>query len=305
MTTAPGAPRLPSLPAILAFDAAIRLGSFERAGEQLNVTASAIGKRIGNLEQLLGTRLLERTGNGVRPTTAGLEYAEQVREALSMLTALPLHRSARRRQQTLRLCAPPTFAREIVVPELHDFARRHPGIDVDVVLSVPHLGLRPPGAHIEVVADKAPGGGEEILGNELLRPICSRTYAAELGLAQPADLRRARLIRSPIEPWSAWFAAAGLDWHEPDHGLRFVDSGLAIAAAAAGLGVTLARPSLYRRYQERGEVVALFDVGSPPTTRYTIRVNGPSPHETDQGDAARAFAAWLRETCAAIARSTR
>ena len=38
--------RLPPLAAIQAFEAAARLGSFERASEELFVTASAIGKRI-------------------------------------------------------------------------------------------------------------------------------------------------------------------------------------------------------------------------------------------------------------------
>ena len=52
--------RLPSIDALRAFDAAARLGTFERAADELAVTASAIGKRIASLEDLLGTPLLLR-----------------------------------------------------------------------------------------------------------------------------------------------------------------------------------------------------------------------------------------------------
>ena len=92
----PAPVRLPPLPGILAFEAALRLGSFERASEELSLTASAVGKRVATLEARLGTRLLVRRGRGVSGTAVGLEYAQQVREALGLLSAVRLHRAAGR-----------------------------------------------------------------------------------------------------------------------------------------------------------------------------------------------------------------
>lgn len=293
MTTSP--PHLPPLPAILAFEAAVRLGSFERAGEVLCITASAVGKRVASLEQRLGTRLLERTGHGLQATAAGLEYVEQVTRAVALLTALPLHRNTQRPRRILRLCSPPTFAREIVVPHLHEFATTHPEIDVEIVLAVPYLGLRPPGALIDIVADKTANCGEELLAAEHLCPLCTPEYARRQALSSPTDLLRATLIRSPIEPWASWFAANRLTHHEPTSGMRLMDSGLALVAAASGLGVALARPSLARRWLAGGELVALFDIGCRPATRYTLLRN--TTPDGELATASVAFADWLRQTC--------
>ena len=50
--------RLPSIDGLRAFDAASRTGSFERAADELHITASAVSKRISTLEDLLGVILL-------------------------------------------------------------------------------------------------------------------------------------------------------------------------------------------------------------------------------------------------------
>ena len=50
--------RLPSIDGLRAFEAVARLGSFERAAEELHVTASAVSKRVATLEELLHTCLL-------------------------------------------------------------------------------------------------------------------------------------------------------------------------------------------------------------------------------------------------------
>ena len=39
--------RLPSLDALRAFEAAARLGQYERAADELAITASAVAKRVG------------------------------------------------------------------------------------------------------------------------------------------------------------------------------------------------------------------------------------------------------------------
>lgn len=297
--------RQPPLAAIRAFESAARLGSFERASVELNVTPSAVGKRIASLEGFVGVRLLDRSKGGVRPTAAGLEYAEQVRQALRLLSAISLHRRPERRIRTLQICVPPTFARKILVPNLADFEAHHPDIELDIILSVPYLELRPPGAQVEILANRRPGPGIEILSDESMSAVCAPAYAQRLGLASPADLQRATLIRCPLEPWMPWFAAANLDWPEPARGIRFVDSGMAISAATSSLGVALARPSLCRQSLLNGELISLFDVHSSPTTRYSLQINDGAIASDAIGDAAAAFGRWLSGVCAHVAAESR
>lgn len=301
--TASGQPprfRLPPIEAIRAFEAASRLGSFERAGEELAITASAIGKRVAKLEQFVGSRLLERQRGRLSLTAAGLEYLEQLRQALSLLSTVTLHQRQRSRSRLLKICAPPTFAREIIVPNLAELKRMHSDIEVDIVLSVPYLGLRPPGAHVDILADKTPDPREEILSGESMQAVCTAVYAASVGLQEPSDLQRASLIRCPLEPWSQWFAAAGLTCSEPAAGPRLVDMGMAISAAVGSLGVALIRPSLGRRWLESGELVAPFSVSSPPLTRYKLQINCGPDSPDDPGDAPQIFADWLRGLCASV-----
>lgn len=290
--------RLPTLPAIRAFEAAARLGSIERASEELALTASAVGKRIAALEGQLGVKLLTRRGRGVTPTAAGLEYAEQVSTALGLLSSVCLHQRQPRRMQHLRVCAPPTFSRQVLIPHLAGFAREHPGIELELAVSVPYLGLRPP-ADVEIIAVPSHAAVGEILLDERLRPVCAPDYARRVGpLHRPPDLARATLLRCPLEAWRPWFAAAGLDWREPASGPQLVDMGLAIEAAASGLGVALARPSLTRRAVDRGELIFLFDIASPAATLYSMQISASAELKTP----AEAFAGWLREICGTLMR---
>src|ERR1700724_1402156 len=52
-------------------DEVARTGSIRKAAARLNVTASAVNRRIIDLEDELGTQLLERKPRGVRLTAAG------------------------------------------------------------------------------------------------------------------------------------------------------------------------------------------------------------------------------------------
>ncbi len=80
---------------------------------------------------------------------------------------------------------------------------------------------------------------------------------------RPEDLEGLPLLRSPLEPWRTWFAAAGLDWAEPSEGSQFNDMGLMCDAAAAGMGVALVRLKLGAPWLDHGTLVRLFDIEAP------------------------------------------
>jgi DNA-binding transcriptional LysR family regulator len=65
------------------FVAVCATGNMARAGEQENIVASAISKRLSQLEDTVGARLLERRRHGVVPTTAGETLLEHARAMLA------------------------------------------------------------------------------------------------------------------------------------------------------------------------------------------------------------------------------
>src|SRR5829696_461350 len=67
--------RLPPLNALRAFEAAARHLSFEKAGDEIAVTASAVGQQVKALEAWLGRRLFVRQpSRGVVLTPLGEHY---------------------------------------------------------------------------------------------------------------------------------------------------------------------------------------------------------------------------------------
>jgi LysR family transcriptional regulator, glycine cleavage system transcriptional activator len=289
--------RLPSIAHIRAFEAAVRLGSFEKASEDLSVTPSAISKRVSALEALLGIRLLSRVGRGVMPTAAGKEYLDQVSVALGLLARSSFHRKASTVQRRLRITMPPTFTRQILMPHLGEFTTAYPDIELELLLSIPFLDISAPGCDLEVHF----GDGEfdtlnsELLVDEPVFPVCTPHYLAQIGgLDKPADLERAVLLRSPLEPWLLWFEAAGLDWQEPESGHRLMDLGMLLEAAVNHQGVALARRSLAHNALEAGSLIRPFgDLIAKPKFNYYICWH--RKHGLD--DAKRTFIDWCREVC--------
>jgi DNA-binding transcriptional LysR family regulator len=144
--------------------------------------------------------------------------------------------------------------------------------------------------HLDDAAGEAPP-----LMRDVVMAMAAPALIARLApLRTPADLADAPLLRTPIEPWTPWFRAAGLDWGEPTQGTKLVDLGLTLEAAVSGQGVVLARPSLARPWLTSGALRPLFALATTPTRQYRLL-----PHAAD--GAAAEFARWLRGTCGAVA----
>jgi len=73
--------KLPPLSSVRVFEAAARLGSFKKAAEELNITASAVSHAVQNLEDWLGVALFQRSGGKLGLTEPGAAYATAVGEA--------------------------------------------------------------------------------------------------------------------------------------------------------------------------------------------------------------------------------
>ncbi|MCE4535959.1 LysR substrate-binding domain-containing protein [Pelomonas sp. P7] len=289
--------RLPSLDALLAFEACARLGSFEAAGAELALTASAVAKRLAGLEDRLAQPLLTRGPRGLGLTAAGHEYLPQVRQALALLQAMPLHQRASQRRERLRISSTPTFARQLLVPALPDFTAAHPEVELELTLSVPLLAEGDAGADLEIRHGAVPDeiSPAQVLLRDRLTPLAAPALLERFPpLQQPADLLALPLLRTPLQPWAPWLAAAGLaDAAEPDAGPRFVDLGLTLAAALAGQGVVLARLSLARHELVEGRLLQPFALAVQADRHYGLVRHRPSP-------AAEAFAAWLHGHCRAL-----
>ena len=267
--------RIPPIHALLAFEAVARLRSVTLAAAELNVTPSAVSHRMRQLESQLGLRLFAGRGEFV-PSAEGEAYLARVREALAALQ--PPARSGGGHSAAaavrLRVAVTPTFSRQLLLPRLALFRHAYPDIELILQVTIPVANVTAEDADIELRFGAGPFADREsmpLLSDEVC-PVCSPEYH---GLAGPLDdgfetqdsIGRARLIRTPLEPWRTWFRACGVALPEPASGSQFNDLGLVLDAAVAGFGVALMRLKLGQSWLDSGRLLRL----SPRSVR--------SPHD--------------------------
>jgi LysR family cyn operon transcriptional activator len=109
-------------------------GNFTRAAEALHVSQPTLSLQIRQLEEALGTPLLDRSSRTVRPTDTGLVYLEHARRALRELAAgeRAIHDVRSLQRGALRLAMTPTLVSYLTGPLVAGFHARHPGITLQL-----------------------------------------------------------------------------------------------------------------------------------------------------------------------------
>ncbi|AQS89489.1 LysR family transcriptional regulator [Neoasaia chiangmaiensis] len=117
------------------FLAVARGGSVRAAAGHLGVNHSTVLRRIAQLEKHLGTHTFEKLPAGYRLTAAGeeiLEFANQMETSSHQLETRVFGRDQSVRG-LLRITLPPFLATHLLMPDLADFARMHPDIELEIV----------------------------------------------------------------------------------------------------------------------------------------------------------------------------
>ena len=111
-------------------DAIVREGSVRRAAEKLYVSASALDRRLQDLEEELGTAIFERHARGMRLTAAGEIYVNYIRRhiAESQRVESEINRLKGMQQGRVAIAVSPALATDFVPSLVRDFRLAHPGI---------------------------------------------------------------------------------------------------------------------------------------------------------------------------------
>ncbi|WP_334025246.1 LysR substrate-binding domain-containing protein [Burkholderia gladioli] len=267
-------PALP-LKALTAFDAAMRLGSFTLASEELNVTPGAVGQQIQKLEEWLGVALFVRKIRQVTPTEDGRAYFAQIQPALAEL-ARASHRLRERRGKSVRLSMPPSFAAKWFAPRMADFLQANPGIALSLSTTTTMVDFELDGVDLAV---RHFDGADARLSVQLLftdeaRAYCSPAYLTQHPLKRPDDLRAATLLHNTLHPhWPAWltrFSDLTTSQIDAINGIQFDQSLMAIDAAVRAQGVVLTSPLLVEPELARGELIEPFDRPLPSSAGYYL-----------------------------------
>ena len=242
--------KIPSIGALIAFEAAARHESFSRAASELALTEGAISRQISLLEDYLGVPLFNRVKKRVSLTDTGKSYSIKVSQDLIRLErnamSAMIQQDARK---LIELAVMPTFCSKWLIPRLAEFAVLHPDITVNLS-ERPHPFLFGDSLFDAAVHFEHPawtGTVQTPLFDEELVPVCSPTLPNIEHCASAADLANYPLIHktSREDAWPRWFQAANAR-REIDflRGPRYDLFSMLIAGALCGVGVALV-PKLY------------------------------------------------------------
>jgi LysR family transcriptional regulator, glycine cleavage system transcriptional activator len=301
--------RLPPLKALRAFEAAARHLNFERAGDELAVTASAVGQQVKSLEEWVGRALFVRLpSKGVALTPSGSRYAAAISEALDGLNDATARLLRPSEPKSLNVSTLPSLAANWLIPRLGSFRALHPDLEVRVSVSSDRTDFAREDIDIVIRFGKGgyPGMRTDLLMEEVFFPVCSTTLVADPShpLVVPADLDHHTLLHETADipdyvTWDRWLAAVGVQGIDTSRGPRFTHTFLSLQAAASGQGVALATSVLIGDYLEAGRLVRPF----PHEVRGAYQYYIVCPEASAEKPGIVAFRNWLLAEAAEHARS--
>ncbi|WP_395022466.1 LysR substrate-binding domain-containing protein [Dongia sp.] len=268
-TKKPAQTRMPALAALRAFEAAARLGSVRRAAEELHVTPAAVTQQIRALEADLGLAVVQKRGNALELTEAGLRGKDPLINAFRQMQQAVERMRQRKAPRRLRLSVEPAFAVNWLISRLPRYRELPNALDVllDPTKTVVDLAGNEADLAIRFGRGHYPGLESIDLFEDEILPVCAPDYLKRHPISKPKDLVQHQLLRldwssrEGLWPdWPAWFEAAGVSdlGSESDRqrDMTFPDSNLLLRAAVGGQGVALGQTSLVKDFIDSKQLVA-------------------------------------------------
>ena len=254
------------LQAMRVFSAVADIGSFAKAAERLDLSPASVTRQVAQLEDHLGSRLLNRTTRRLSLTESGSLYLQRCQEVLALIE--DAERMVGGQQSvpvgTLRVSAPVSFGSRHLAPALAAYVGRYPAVAVELELNDRQVNLVEEGFDIAIrVAERLdPGLVARRLALARLRLCAAPAYLARRGVPRvPAELHDHDCLLYTYAAQSVWiFRRAGQTERIAVAGSVKANNGDALlAAAAAGLGVILQPDFIVADALHDGRLVTLLD----------------------------------------------
>ena len=275
------------------FEAAARLGSFKAAGEELNISPTAISHQISNLEDKLGVLLFERKTRSVSLTQEGSRLSQAAHQALHQLSTA--FEEISNKQSVLRIATTTSFASMWLVPNLESFQKKYPKIEIEIKTGEELIDINRD-RRIDLVIRY--GSIDET--NENITKLVTESFGAfatEDYLCRHKDLEDASFIETkwknkslPSIAWCNWFQKFYPDVSATQI-CYFDQEQHVIQAALAGQGIALVSSVLANMALQQGWLKSLNGAFFLPGLTYYLLI---SPFSKDL-QKVTSFKEWLQE----------
>ncbi|MEW6706289.1 MAG: LysR family transcriptional regulator [Pseudomonadota bacterium] len=287
--------RLPSMTALLAFEAAAANASFTKAAAQLALTQSAVSKQVQALERHLGRRLFERRGKAIALTLAGEQLMRQLPAWLSAGERLCGRPDARGAVGgPLKLAVLPTFGTQWLAPRIADFLGQYPRIELTLESRVLPFDFSATDfdAAIHYGAAEWPGAQLERLFGEVTIAVAAPALAA--GVKSARDALKQRWVLQTTRPQAVadFLAFLKLKRAEPAlPPLRVEQFATLVSIVQSGAGLGLVPERWVADALTRGELVPLLGHAHVEAAAYHVA----TPMGRVASPACAAFVRWIVE----------
>ena len=248
------------------FNKVAELSSYTQAGLQLNIPKATVSRRVKQLEERLGVKLINRDTRKLSLTEAGQYLYNSTSPLLSQV--LEIESSAASFQKhpagELRITMPVEIGIRLLNEIICDFAKQHPQIQLDIHMTNDVVDIIKEGFDIAI------RGGSPKDSNLIAKKImssrfflcCSPEYLNEHGRpTHPDQLKQHQLITFPYSSYQQLKLIKGEQeiMVQANNRLSANSFDMLLKAAKKGLGIAIMPTSVCSDALKSGQLVSLFD----------------------------------------------
>lgn len=190
---------MPDLNALIVFAKVAETQSFSEAARRLGMPVSTVSRKVSDLEDQLGVRLLERSTRSLRLTDVGANVLSEAQRGAEVSDAVEtiVSNQLTEVKGLLRLSAPPSIADSLLAPIITAFQASYPSVRVHVLVTDRFVDLITEG--VDLVLRVGDLRDSSLVARPILtirrRLVASPDYLARYASPQrPMDLMSHKLL---------------------------------------------------------------------------------------------------------------
>lgn len=283
---------LPPLDYFLAFEAAAKLGSFARASRDLNISETAISRKVRLLEQHYDLPLFVRGHRSITLTAQGAALLSSISRSLDIMRDASEDMFSRQQSSAVTLAATNSVAALWLMPRLRKFNRANARVKIMLTASDSDEECLADTMDLSILRGDGtwPGYEAHLLFGETVFPVCAPHYlrknpaARDLNALADLDLIEVSSTHSEWMTWKTWLDLRGIRDVALDRSAIFNTYPLGVQAAVDGLGLALGWGHLVDHLLESGALVRPLPEGSVRTRSgyYLLRNTQKKPFPAQQ-----------------------